>query len=116
MQLTEPEMSDVALVLNGAFAPLHGFLPKADYQRVVDEIRLTSGAVWSIPITLSVSADTCPALDTTVDLFDRNGALRARLDVEEIFPYDKTREARQVYGTEDATHPGVAALYAQGEL
>jgi sulfate adenylyltransferase len=114
--LNARELNDVGLLLNGAFAPLDGFLRRADYERVVDEMRLSSGAVWSIPITLSVKGDQRPALDTTVDIVDEAGVLRAYLDVEEMYAYDKAREARQVYGTEEAAHPGVAAVYAQGEL
>jgi sulfate adenylyltransferase len=67
-------------------------------------------------VTLSVNPENRPALDTTVDIVDQNGVIRARLDVEEIYPYDKAREASRVYGTEDAAHPGVAAMYAQGEF
>ena len=89
---------------------------RADYERVVEEMRLANGGVWSIPVTLSVNAENRPALDATVDIVDQGGVLRARLDVADIYPYDKKREAVKVYGTEDAAHPGVAAMYAQGEF
>jgi sulfate adenylyltransferase len=116
MTLSPRELSDVGLILNGAFAPLNGFLRRADYECVVEGMRLVGGGIWSIPITLSVTPENRPALDTTVDIVDQSGALRASLDVEEIYPYDKAREANRVYGTEDAAHPGVAAMYAQGEF
>jgi sulfate adenylyltransferase len=114
--LSPRELSDVGLILNGAFAPLNGFLGRADYECVVEGMRLAGGGVWSIPVTLSTKAQNRPALDSTVAIVDQNGILHARLDVEEIYSYDKAREANRVYGTEDAAHPGVAVMYAQGEF
>ena len=37
-----------------------------------------------------------------------------RITVEEIFERDVKREAEQVYGTTDEAHPGVAAIYEEG--
>jgi sulfate adenylyltransferase len=116
LALNARALSDVELILNGAFAPLNGFLRHADYERVVEEMRLVDGGIWSIPITLSVDAEHRPALDTTIDITDQNGVPRARLDVEEIYPHDKAHEARHVYGTTETAHPGVAAMYAQDEF
>jgi sulfate adenylyltransferase len=114
--LSARELSDVALILNGAFAPLEGFLGRADYERVVADLRLASGAVWSLPVTLSVARADAPSLDETVELVDAAGHVRALLDVTDIFTYDKSREAREVYRTEDPAHPGVAVLYAQKDV
>ncbi len=114
--LSARELSDAALVLNGAFAPLEGFLTRAHYERVVADLRLASGAPWSLPVTLSVARHEAPSLDETVELIDEGGNVRALLDVTDVFEYDKALEARNVYRTEDAAHPGVAVLYAQKEL
>jgi sulfate adenylyltransferase len=114
--LSARELSDVALILNGAFAPLEGFLGRADYASVVSDLRLTSGAVWSLPVTLSVAREDAPPLDETVELIDEAGTVRALLDVTDVFAYDKAAAARNVYRTEDAAHPGVAVLYAQKDV
>jgi sulfate adenylyltransferase len=114
--LSNRQLCDLVLIGNGAFAPLDGFMGEADYQRVVAEMRLANGSVWSIPVTLAVDESAVPPAGATVELRDDAGRLRGTLVVRESFRYDKEREAREVYGTTDAAHPGVAALYAQGDI
>lgn len=109
--------ADLELIANGAFSPLEGFLNEADYQRVRDERRLDNGLVWSIPVTLSATEaerkNLTPGKD--VALYARDSRLLALLHLEEIYQYDKQLEASSVYKTTEDKHPGVAALYAQGE-
>ena len=57
-----------------------------------------------------------PAVGTEVALRDQDGTLRGIMRVEEIFARETRREAREVYGTEEEAHPGVAAIYAQGPV
>ena len=113
--LTARQLSDLDLLAIGALSPLEGFMCESDYTSVVTEMRLANGLVWSIPVTLAVDRGEVPPRDGKVALYDEAGALRAILDLRERFAYDKTREAREVYGTEDGAHPGVAAIYAQGD-
>ena len=110
--------ADLELLANGAFSPLEGFLNEADYKRVRDERRLANGLVWSIPVTLSVTEAERKTLTTGQDvaLYARDNRLLALLHLEEIYSYDKQVEAEQVYKTTEDKHPGVAALYAQGEF
>ena len=114
--LSRANLADLELIAVGAYSPLTGFLRRDDYRRVVDEMRLTSGLVWPIPVTLAVDADTARALrvgqDVTLTEGDRPLAV---LHIDEIYPYDKAHEAREVYRTTDEAHPGVARLYAQGD-
>lgn len=109
--------ADLELLANGAFSPLEGFLNEADYLRVRDERRLANGLVWSIPVTLAVDEATRQPLKTGEDvaLYARDGRLLAILHLEEIYGYDKELEAAAVYKTTEAKHPGVAAVYEQGE-
>lgn len=109
--------ADLELLANGAFSPLEGFLNEADYLRVRDERRLANGLVWSIPVTLAVDEATRKSLKTGEDvaLYARDGRLLAILHLEEIYSYDKELEAAAVYKTAEAKHPGVAAVYEQGE-
>lgn len=115
LRLSARQVSDLELIANGAFSPLEGFLGRADYERVVAEMRLANGLPWTIPVTLAVDADDAPVVGASVALCDPAGTLRGVLQVQDVFGYDKAREAREVYRTEDAAHPGVAAVYAQGE-
>lgn len=118
LTLNAREQSDVELLGNGAYSPLTGFLGEADYVSVRDERRLANGLVWTLPITLSVNAAQRTKLQRGDDLAlrDATGALLAVLHLTEIYAYDKRLEAARVYRTTDARHPGVQALYAQGEF
>jgi sulfate adenylyltransferase/3'-phosphoadenosine 5'-phosphosulfate synthase len=109
-------LNDLHLIGNGALSPLDGFMSRADYESVVGEMRLASGLAWTLPVTLDVPLSDRPRDGARVALVDAAGTLRGVLDVAESFERDKNREARLVYGTEDAAHPGVAALYAQDEV
>ena len=53
--LTPRQVCDIELTLNGAFSPLEGFLSEADYNSVLENMRLTDGTLWPMPITLDVS-------------------------------------------------------------
>jgi sulfate adenylyltransferase len=115
--LNERQVSDVEMLAIGAFSPLTGFLTKKDYDRVVAEMRLASGVVWSIPITLAVDDATAGLANVgdRVALVDEAGTLLAVMAVEDKYGYDKKVEAEKVYRTTDEAHPGVAAVYAQGD-
>jgi sulfate adenylyltransferase len=109
------QLCDLDLLLNGAFSPLEGFLEEADYEKVCDEMRLQSGVLWPMPITLDVSevfADSISAGDT-IALRDSEGVLVATMDVADIWQADKTSEAQRVFGTTDETHPAVSYLMHQ---
>jgi sulfate adenylyltransferase len=110
--LTARQLCDLELLLNGGFAPLEGFLNQADYDRVVDEMRLASGALWPIPVTLDVSADFASKLQAgqRIALKDPENVVLALLDVQSIWQPDKSREARAVFGADDLAHPGVRYL------
>jgi sulfate adenylyltransferase len=113
VSLTSRELSDLDMLASGALSPLEGFMNRDDYVRVVEEMRLTSGLPWALPVCLAV--DEAPRGDRVV-LADKNGRPVAVLEVEETFPYDKEREAEQCFRTADAAHPGVARLYDQKPL
>jgi len=107
------ELSDLMMIGIGAYSPLTGFMCRADYERVVGEMRLASGQVWSLPVTLAVSEEEAKGLSQgdLVLLLDDQREPAGVLEVEEVYGYDKVHEARRVYLTEDASHPGVDYLY-----
>ncbi|HVA92724.1 MAG TPA: sulfate adenylyltransferase [Chloroflexota bacterium] len=115
IRLSNRQLCDLELIGNGAFSPLEGFMGPDDYTRVVEEMHLAGGLPWTLPVTLAVAASDVPNAGTSVALRDAQGALRGVLNVESVYQYDKHKEAHEVYRTEDESHPGVAALYAQGD-
>lgn len=116
IELDPRQSADLELLAAGAASPLTGFLGRRDYNRVLTEMRLADGTVWPIPLTLAVDGDTARRLPADGEVaLTIEGRPVALLGLVEQFGYDKEEEARQVYGTDDAAHPGVAALYAQGE-
>jgi sulfate adenylyltransferase len=117
IDLNAREEADLELIANGAFSPLEGFMGEADYLSVRDHRHLANGAVWTIPVTLSASEEERANLNLGDDvaLRSHDGRLLAVLHLTEIFKYDKQREAERVYLTTEDKHPGVRALYDQGQ-
>ncbi len=118
IHLADRRLSDLELIGCGAFSPLDGFMNRADYENVVVNMRLANGLAWTIPITLAVTADEAESLEigTEVALVDKYENVLAIMDLEEIYKYDREREARLVYRTTDESHPGVRNLLRRGEL
>ena len=123
--LTARQLCDLELVLNGAFAPLAAFMSAAEYEGVLRAMRLPSGALWPIPVTLDVSEAFAAALGPgeTIALRDGEGVPVAVMEVGETWRPNKVEEARAVYGTIDDAHPGVSYLlrrthpvYASGRV
>jgi sulfate adenylyltransferase len=111
--LTPRELSDLDMLACGALSPLEGFMARRDYDAVVEDMHLSGGLPWALPVCLAV--DAAPNGDT-IALTDGEGRPLAVLEVEEAFEYDKTREAERCFRTTDDAHPGVARLYAQKPL
>ena len=110
--LTQRQICDLDLLTNGAFSPLEGFLGKDDYESVCDNMRLESGVLWPIPVTLDVSESFASDLKTgeTIALRDSEGVLLATLEISDIWTPDLVSEAERVYGTTDDLHPAVNYL------
>jgi sulfate adenylyltransferase len=116
LQLNARQVADLEMIANGAYSPLEGFMNSADYNLVCSQMRLANGLAWSIPVTLAVTDDQASLLESFQDVALYQGDhLLAILHLSEKFLYDKEREAELVYRTTDATHPGVRALYDQGD-
>ncbi|MCH8206622.1 MAG: bifunctional sulfate adenylyltransferase/adenylylsulfate kinase [Chloroflexi bacterium] len=116
IQLTERSVCDLELLAVGAFSPLDRFMSMDDYHRVMDEMRLASGQVWPIPVTLPVEPGTGIHLDGEVALRNSRNELLAVMTVEEVFEWDLLAEATNVYGTEDLRHPLVAEMHRWGKV
>jgi len=110
--LTDRQLCDIELLLNGAFSPLEGFLDRGDYDSVVEKMRLASGVLWPIPITLDVSEEFAGSIQSgdRIALRDLEGVIIATLDVGDVWTPDKEAEAQAVFGTTDEAHPAVHYL------
>ncbi len=117
LQLNSRQISDVELIAIGAFSPLEGFMGQRDYESVLAQQRLTSGLPWTIPVTLAVAKEEAQRLGGAeeVALADAQGRLRAVLHLEEVFQYDRQREAQAVLLTDSDQHPGVRYLRSVGD-
>jgi ATP sulfurylase len=115
--LSPREACDLEMIAVGAFAPLTGFMGRADFERVCREMRLADGTVWPIPVTLCPPGDAAGAVapGQRVALRDSAGRLLAVMTVTEKYPHDRDLEVPNVYGTTDEKHPGVAVVRAQGD-
>lgn len=113
LTLSVRQLSDLELLMNGAFSPLTGFMTRADYDPVIDRMRLADGTLWPMPICLDVSESQAETLEAgqSVALRDTEGFMLAVMTLSDIWPADKQKEAQQVYGTADPDHPGVNYLF-----
>ena len=110
--LTPRQLCDLELLANGGFSPLTGFMTRRDYEPVRDDMRLASGALWPMPITLDVPEALASGLAAgkPIALRDPEGVMLAVLHVEDIWTPDREAEALRVFGSNNQEHPGVAAL------
>ncbi|HKV42465.1 MAG TPA: sulfate adenylyltransferase [Blastocatellia bacterium] len=111
------EISDLEMIAIGAFSPLEGFMCEDDYISVRGNKHLANGLPWTIPVTLSAVDDQAERLKEGQDiaLYAGQNHLLGVLHLRQKFRYDKEREAERVYLTTEEAHPGVRALYSQGD-
>ena len=110
--LTPRQTNDLELILTGAFSPLRGFLGKADYESVLDDMRLADGTLWPMPITLDVTEEFASGLSAgdKVALRDLEGVMLAVLTVSDVWAPDKNAEAEKAFGSTNPEHPAVNYL------
>ncbi|HVO41248.1 MAG TPA: hypothetical protein VMT34_01435, partial [Aggregatilineales bacterium] len=120
--LSDLNLADLEMIAVGALSPLTGFMGQADYQAVLEDMRLANGLPWTIPVTLALHADEAASLRVgqSVALVERrpddSDHVLALLDVAEKFARDSQVEAQKVYRTTDTAHQGVARLMQQGKV
>jgi sulfate adenylyltransferase len=113
--LSMRQLCDLEMLLNGAFSPLEGFMGIADYNAVLENMRLADGVLWPMPITLDVTEKFADSVEpgVRIALRDHEGVLIATMDVESSFCPDKKAEALAVFGSADEAHPAVRYLNDQ---
>lgn len=107
---------DLELLAVGAFSPLDRFMGQEDHQRVLDEMRLTSGHIFPIPIALPVEPGPAIRLDQEVALRNAKNELLAVMTIEEIYEWDRPEVAEKVIGSQDLRHPLLAEMHRWGKL
>ena len=118
IDLSAKQSCDVEMIGIGAFSPLTGFMGSRDFHRVIDEMRLASGEIWPIPITLATAEGKAKEGDR-VALYAPNGVLQAVMTVEEVYPHDRVKEATIFFnkpGDDDGQHPGAEAVKKEGPV
>ena len=111
--LSQRQLCDVELMMNGGFTPLDGFMDRDAFDHVLESMRLPDGALWPIPITLDVDRKLGETIEpgARLALRDQEGLILAVLDVSARWDAGKRAEAEQVYGTTSGRHPAVRHLY-----
>ena len=111
--LTARQICDLELLLSGGFSPLTGFMNQEDYEGVCHDMRLQSGVLWPMPITLDVKEEFAKTLQpgsSKIALRDPEGVMVAVLHVEDVWQPDREAEAESVFKSTSAGHPGVDYL------
>ena len=116
--LPEREQCDLEMLAVGAMSPLKGFVGEADFHSICDNMKLTGGLPWSVPVTCSVDKATADKIKPgqPVALTDDKDRLLAVLTVSEKYAHDKRKECEKVYRTTEDAHPGVAVTMSQGDV
>ena len=102
-------------ISTGVLSPLVGFMGKADYENVLENMRLADDTPWTIPVLLHVPEDFVAGANDEVTLVDSQNNPLGLLEFEELFSISKKEYAKKVFGTDDEAHPGVAKIYAASE-
>ncbi len=113
LDLSPRQICDLELLMNGGFNPLKGFMSEADYNSVVNDLRLTDGALWPMPITLDISEKFGKTIEPGQDiaLRDQEGVILAIMSVTDKWTPNKAHEAEKVFGADDGAHPAVNYLH-----
>lgn len=116
VQLNSREISDIEMIATGAMSPLEGFMKQTDYEAVLQNKRLASGLIWSLPVTLTVTEEEAGKHQPgdNIALTDGNRVIGI-LHLEESYKIDREKEALLVYGTDELAHPGVQYIFDNGD-
>jgi sulfate adenylyltransferase len=116
LQLDNRRLNDLELLAVGGFSPLDRFMGEDDYARVLDEMRLSDGTLFPLPVSLPVKEDEHLSLDQEIALVSPKNELLAVMRVEEIYLWDLEQTAIRAFGTSDLRHPLVSEMYRWGRL
>jgi sulfate adenylyltransferase len=109
--ISDADLSTLYRIGDGGLSPLTGAMDRETWGRVLDdEVILHNGKAyaWTIPLAFPVDRDLAGSLKVgeSVALSNNGNDVVGTLVVEDIFPWDKPRYIKSVYGTERTDHPG----------
>lgn len=116
IQISSRALCDLECLAVGAFSPLNRFMGRADYERVLHEMRLSNGMLFPLPITLTVDEEQIRSMGERIVLRDARNNVIALMNLEEVFPWDADAEARLALGTTDPRHPLVSEMIRWGNV
>ena len=116
IKISMRNLCDLELLATGGFSPLNTFMGKADYERVLHEMRLADGTLWPLPITLTADPKELPTVGEDIVLRNSNNDVIAILTLDEVFHWDAEREAALAYGSTDSKHPMVSEMGRWGKV
>lgn len=119
LRLSSRESGDLIMMGIGGFTPLDGYMNEADWRGVCDDMQMSNGLFWPIPITLSTdqaTADTIAEGDEVALLDDSGKEILATMQVTQKYSIDKAHECQSVYKTTETDHPGVKMVMDQGDV
>lgn len=116
VKISARSLCDLELLATGGYSPLDRFMGKADYERVLTEMRLKNGTLFPIPITLPLDEGALPTWGEAITLSDARSNPIAIMQIEEVYHWDPQREARLVLGTTDSRHPLVSEMNTWGKV
>jgi len=110
IKITTRNLCDLELIATGGFSPLTTFMGKADYDRVLREMRLADGTLFPLPITLTADPKELPTVGEDLALRNANFDLIAVITLDEVYHWDAETEAAHAYGTTDSKHPMISEM------
>lgn len=116
LQISERALCDLELLAVGGFSPLTQFMGQADYQGVLDNMRLSDGTLWPMPITLPIEPNDDIQIGKDIALRDSRNNLMAIMTVEEMYEWDVDEVSQKAFGTTDTKHPIVAEMQKWGKM
>ena len=122
--LSRRSEADLEMLATGAMSPLRGFMGLSDYRSVLENMKLSSGLIWPLPIVLPLKDSEAKTMISTEAalLKGSDGRTLGKITISDIYKAEKEKEAEAVFLTTDSSHPGVASLlncgdwYVEGEV
>ena len=114
--MSDRQLCDCEMILDKSFNPLNRFMNKDDYNMVLSNMRLSTGELFPIPITLDVDKEFSDQVNIgeKIILREKEGFKIATMVVESIWEPDLHQESEMVYGTIDYSHPAVNYMFNIG--
>ncbi|MFN2121476.1 MAG: sulfate adenylyltransferase, partial [Anaerolineales bacterium] len=110
IKISMRNLCDLELLATGAFSPLDRFMGKADYERVLHDMRLSNGVLFPLPITLTADPEELPTVGSELVLRNANNDVMAVMTLDEVYHWDAATEGALAYGSTDVKHPMVSEM------